>query len=332
MFNSATRRSFLAVAAALGTAVSLAQAQAQTQVWPQRSVTLIVSQAAGASPDVMARLIADRLTAQLKQGVIVENKPGGGNVIGTVAAARAAPDGNTFFFATSAALVNNPFLMKALTYDPVKDFVPVALVTRSSQLFVVHPDVPAKTLPELIALEKKEPGKFSVAVDSPRNLAGVTAQAFNLRAGTKMVLVPYPNINSGVQDTLAGRVQVGVFSVSIVEALVRDGKLRAIASVADKRLSGFPDLPTAAETIPGFDMSGWFMVLAPAGTPASIIADMNKALNEAGKDAKVREMAPKLGFEMSPAGMGTPTDASAFLKQQLALWEKLFKELGIEPQ
>lgn len=329
-------RDFTRRLALAGIAAGIAQAAlpvtVNAQAWPQRNITLIVSQAAGASPDVMARLIADRLTANLKQGVIVENKPGGGNVIGSVAAAKATPDGSTFFFATSAALVNNPFLMKTLPYDPIKDFVPVALVTRSSQLFVVHPDLPVKTLPELIAYDKKDPGKLSVAVDSPRNLAGVTAQAFNKQAGTNLVLVPYPNINSGVQDTLAGRVQVGVFSVSIVEALVRDGKLRAIASVADKRLSGFPDLPTSAETIPGFDMSGWFMVLAPAGTPAPIVADMNKALNDAGKDAKVREMAPKLGFEMNPAGMGSPADAVAFMKQQHALWEKLFKDLGIEAQ
>ena len=320
---------------ALGAAllVGLAGASAvQAQGWPQRNITLIVSQAAGASPDVMARLVADRLSVNLKQGVIVENKPGGGNVVGTLAAARATPDGYTFFFATSAALVNNPFLMKALAYDPLKDFVPVALVTRSSQLFVVHPDVPVKSLPDLIAIEKKEPGKFSVAVDSPRNLAGVTAQAFNKQAGTKMVLVPYPNINSGVQDTLAGRVGVGVFSVSIVEGLVRDGKLRAIASVANKRLSGFPDLPTAAETIPGFDMSGWFMVLAPAGTPPDIIAGMNKALDVAVKDAKITEMAPKLGFEMDPAGVGSSADATKFLQAQYALWDKLFKDLGIEQQ
>jgi tripartite-type tricarboxylate transporter receptor subunit TctC len=189
-----------------------------------------------------------------------------------------------------------------------------------------------KTLPDLIALDKKEPGKFSVAVDSPRNLAGVTAQALNKQAGTTLVLVPYPNINSGVQDTMAGRVQVGIFSVSIVEALIRDGKFRPIASVADKRLSGFPDLPTAAETVPGFDLSGWFMILAPAGTPAPIVTQMNQALAAAAKDPKIREMAPKLGFEMDPAGVGPPEAAAAFLKSQLALWQKTTKELGIDPQ
>jgi tripartite-type tricarboxylate transporter receptor subunit TctC len=208
----------------------------------------------------------------------------------------------------------------------------VALVTRSSQIILVHPDVPVKSLPELIELEKKERGKLSVAVDSPRNLAGVTAQALNKQAGTAMVLVPYPNINTGVQDTLAGRVQVGIFSVSIVEALIRDGKLKALASVANKRLSSFPELPTAAETIKGFDLSGWFMVLAPVGTPASIITEMNKALDLASKDAKIREMAPKLGFEMDPAGIGSPQDAAKFMSDQLALWQRTTKDLGIEPQ
>ena len=325
------RRGLCLVGAALGLAPLLAT-NAVAQAWPQRTITLIVSQAAGASPDVMARLIADRLSNSLKQGVIVENKPGGGNVVGAVAAARAAPDGHTFFFATSAALVTNPFVMKALTYDPVKDYVPVALVTRSSQLIVVHPDVKAKTLPEFIALEKAASGKLSVAVDSPRNLAGVTAQALNRQAGMKLVLVPYPNINSGVQDTLAGRLEVGIFSVSIVEALVRDGKLRAIASVANKRLGVMPEVPTAAETLPGFDLSGWFMVMAPAGTSKDIVTQMNRALDGAVKDEKIRTMAPTLGFEIDAAGVGTPEAAAAFLQDQLALWQRTTKELGIEPQ
>ena len=302
------------------------------QAWPQRTVTLIVSQAAGASPDVMARLIADRLSVALKQGVIVENKPGGANVVGAVAAARAAPDGQTFFFATSAALVTNPYMMKSIPYDPVNDYAPVALVTRSSQLMVVHPSVKANTVAELIALEKATPGKFSIGVDSPRSLAGITAPAFNKQAATKLVLVPYPNINSGVQDTLAGRLEVGIFSVSIVEALIADGKLRALASLANKRVGALPNVPTAAETLPGFDLSGWFMVMAPAGTPKEIITAMNQALDGATKDEKIRTMAPKLGFEMDPAGVASPEAAAAFLKEQLALWARTTKDLGIEAQ
>ena len=163
----------------------LVSSQASAQNWPQRPVTFIVSQSAGASPDVMARMITTKLGAALGQSFVVENKPGAGNVIGAQAAARSAPDGYTFFFATSAALVTNPYMLKNLGYDPVKDFAPVALVTRSHQIVVVNPDVPAKTLADLIALDKASPGKISMSVDGPRNLAGVTAQALNICAAER---------------------------------------------------------------------------------------------------------------------------------------------------
>jgi tripartite-type tricarboxylate transporter receptor subunit TctC len=305
---------------------------ASAQTWPQRPVTFIVSQSAGASPDVMARMIATKLAAPLGQQVIIENKPGAGNVVGAQAAARAAPDGYTFFFATSAALVTNPYMLKNLPYDPMKDFVPVALVTRSHQVIVVHPDVPAKSLPELIALDKKEPGKISMSVDGARNLAGVTAQALNKRAGTQFVLIPSVNINNGLQDTITGRTQSGIFSASIVEAHVRAGTVRAIATASTHRLVAAPEVPAAAETLPGFDFSGWFMVMAPAGTPAEIVTKLNKAIGEATQDAQVKELAPKLGFELDPKGVGSPADAAEFLKTQMALWAKTTQELGIEPQ
>ncbi len=306
--------------------------QAIAQTWPQRPITFIVSQSAGASPDVMARMITTKLSTILGQTVVVENKPGAGNVIGAQAAARSAPDGYTFFFATSAALVTNPYMVKNLSYDPVKDFIPVALVTHSHQIFVVHPSVNAKSLNDLIALDKADPGKISIAVDGPRNLAGVTAQAFNKRAGTKFVLVPSVNINNGLQDTIAGRTQAGVFSASIVEAHISSGALRAIAVATSHRLVAAPNVPAAAETLPGFDFSGWFMVMAPAGTPPDIVAKMNKALNDAAKDPQVVELAPKLGFELDPNGVGSPAKAGEFMKSQLALWAKTTQELGIEPQ
>jgi len=305
---------------------------ASAQTWPQRPVIFIVSQSAGASPDVMARMVASKLSVSLGQTVIIDNKPGAGNVIGAQAAARSAPDGYTFFFATSAALVTNPYMVKNLSYDPIKDFAPVALVTRSHQVFVVHPDVPAKTLAELIALDKASPGKFSIAVDGPRNLAGVTAQALNKRAGTQLLLVPSVNINNGLQDTIAGRTQVGIFSASIVESHVRSGALRALAIASTKRLVAAPDVPAAAETLPGFDFSGWFMVMAPAGTPADIVKKLNTAIDEATRDAQVRELAPRLGFELDPQGAGSPEHAAEFLKSQMALWATTTKELGIEPQ
>lgn len=320
--------------AALTAALSLALTlpSIAQEKWPTRPITMVVSQAAGASPDVMARMLAEKLSKELGESVIVENKPGGGNVIGAQAVARAKPDGYTFFFATSAALVTNPFMMKDLPYNPLKDYAPVALVTRSNQLIVTAPNVEAKTLAELIALDKKNPGKLSIAVDGPRNLAGVTALAFNKAAGTSFVLVPYPNINNGVQDVINGRAEVGVFSVSIVESQVRAGTMKALAVAAPKRVAAFPNVPAAGETIPGFDFAGWFMVVAPVGTPPDVITKMNAAIDRAVKDQAVKDMAPKLGFDINPDGLGSPQLAADFLKTQMELWAKTTKELGIEPQ
>jgi tripartite-type tricarboxylate transporter receptor subunit TctC len=318
----------LALSALAAGAVALPGA-ATAQAWPQRPVTLIVSQAAGASPDVMARMVADRLARRLGQGVVIENKPGGANVIGATAAARAAPDGYTFFFATSAAMVANPFLIEKMTYDPIKDFAPVTLVTRSHQVIVAHPDTPVKTLADLIAYDKANPGKLSIAVDSPRNLAGVTAQALNRRAGLNLVLVPYPNINVGLQDTIAGRAGVGVFSMSIVETQIREGTLRALALASNKRADNMPEVPAAAETIPGFDFSGWFMLMAPTGTPDAIIQKMNAEVREVVKDERIREMGPKLGFGIET---GTPEEAASFLREQMETWRKITTELGLKSQ
>lgn len=320
------------ILAILGFAFVTQLSPAQAQDWPQRPITLIVSQPAGASPDVMARMIAERMGKTLGQTVIIENKPGAGNVVGAAAAARAAADGYTLFFATSAALVTNPFMMKSLPYDPVKDFAPIALVTRSYQLIVVHPDVAAKTLPELIALEKKTPGKFSMSVDGPRNLAGVTAQGLNKHAGTQFVSIPSTNPNAGVQDVMTGRTQAGIFSISIVEQLVRAGSLRAIAVASKGRASSMPEVASAAETLPGFDFQGWFMLMAPAGTPPAIIAKVNAAADAATKDPQVKELSAKLGFDLQPNGVGSPQAAGAFLKDQLGVWEKISTELAIEKQ
>jgi len=323
------RKSVIALSLAL---IVAAITSASAQSWPQRPITLIVSQPAGASPDVMARMIAERMGKALGQTVVIENKPGAGNVVGASAAARSAPDGYTLFFATSAALVTNPYMIKNLSYNSEKDFAPIAFVTRSNQLIVVNPSVEAKTLQDLIALEKKSPGTLSLSVDGPRNLAGVTGQALNKFAGTKFVLIPSTNPNAGVQDVMTGRTQAGVFSVSIVEALVQAGTLRAIAVASQERSASMPNVPAAAETLPGFDFNGWFMLMAPAGTPADIVTKVNAAADAAIKDPQVKALSAKLGFDLPAGGVGTPQAAAAFLKEQMALWGKTTKDLGIEPQ
>ena len=318
--------------AGLCAATVIATSSAQAQSWPQRNITLIVSQPAGNSPDVAARLLAERLTGELKQGVIIENRPGGANVPGTLAVTRAAPDGYTFLFATTASVVSNVFLVKGLSYDPLKDLTPVAYIVRSNQVLVVNPQVQAKSLAALIAFDKANPGKLSIAVDGPRALAGITASALNQKAGTKLTPVPYPNVNAGVQDVVAGRVEVGVFSQSLIEGLVRDGKLRALASAAVTRPITMPDVPAMAEAVPGIDFSGWFMVMAPAGTPGDIVKRMNAAIANALKDPKVQETLPKIGFEANPNGPGSPEDAAKFLASQMNAWRETTKALGLEPQ
>ena len=320
----------LSIAAAVLACVACAGARAQS--WPERPVTFVVSNGAGSSPDVMARLLGAKLEPLLGQGIVVETKPGAGNVIGAMNVARAQPDGYRLFFATSAALAANPFMMKKLPYDPLKDFEPVALLGRTNQFIVVHRDVPAKTLADLVAIDRAKPGAYSIAIDGPRNLAGVTAQAFNFHAGTKLVYVTYPNIMNGLQDTVAGRVQAGVFPVAIAEAFVREGTLRALAVAGLKRVSAFPDVPAAAETLKDFDFSGWFVLMAPAGTPKEIVAKLNAAVNTAMRDPQIVAMAPKLGYEFDPGGVGSPDDARKFIEQQLVFWEKTTKQLEIEPE
>jgi tripartite-type tricarboxylate transporter receptor subunit TctC len=300
--------------------------------WAQRPVTLIVSQPGGASPDVMARMLAERITANTGQAMIIENKPGAGNAIGATAAARAIPDGTTLYFATSAALVLNPFLMANLTYDPMTSFTPVAFIAKSNQLIVTKASTPAANLAELVALEKRQSGKLSIAVDGPRNLAGLIALALNQKAKTNFVLVPYNNITSGVQDVMAGRVEAGVFSVSIVESLIREGSLKALAAVADAPISSMPEVPLAKETVEGLDYSGWFMVLAPAGTPKNTINVINAAFKAAVADPKLRELAPKLGFELSPTEVGSPEQAAEILKAEYGAWKTVIDQLGLKPQ
>jgi len=300
--------------------------------WSQRPVTVIVSQPGGASPDVMARMLAERITAATGQAMIIENKPGAGNAIGATAAARATPDGTTLFFATSAALVLNPFLMANLTYDPLNGLAPVAFIAKSNQLIVTKADSPFSNLAELIALEKKRSGQMSIAVDGPRNLAGLIALAINQKAKSNFVLVPYNNITSGVQDVMAGRVEAGVFSVSIVESLIREGNLKAVTAIADTPLSSMPNVSLAKDTLKGLDYAGWFMVMAPAGTPPEMVRAINAAYKAAVADPKVQELAPKLGFEIPAGGVGTPDQAAQYLKSEYGVWKTLTDELGLKPQ
>jgi tripartite-type tricarboxylate transporter receptor subunit TctC len=302
------------------------------QSWPQRPVSVVVPQPAGNSPDVLCRVIAEKLSRALGQQFVVENRAGAANLVGTQSVARAVPDGYTFLFATSAALVTNPYTFKTLPYDPVKDFTPVAMVARSNHVVLVNPEVKAKTLAELIALEKSAPGSLSLAVDGPRNLSGLIAQSINKQAGTGFVLIPYNTTTNAMQDSITGRVQVTIQAASIAAPFITAGTLRPIAVAGSKHVGSLPDVPAISETLKSVDLQGWFMLMAPAGTPTDIIEKLSSELARVLNSPEVQERAPTLGFDVGIGDAVTPAGAKRFLDAELAATGKVIQELGIQPE
>lgn len=317
----------LVFAVLVGIAVA---AEARADNWPSRPVRFIVSQAAGGTPDIICRLVAERVSQSLGQQIVVENRPGGGNVVGAQAAARAAPDGYTFFFATAAALVTNPYTFKSLPYDAQHDFVPVSMVASNPFFLLVNPSVPAKTLPELIAYDKAHPGKLTAATDGPRNFSGMLMAWLNKLAGTDLVQVPYAAMPQGIQDALAGRVQVIILAVASSAPHIDRGALRAIATSGARPVPKYESVQPIAATFPGFDFIGWFALVAPAGTPNDVIERMNKEMDTALKDPAIVKRMQELGFYTE--GAGTPASTGAFIRNQLDVWGKVVHEIGLKPE
>jgi tripartite-type tricarboxylate transporter receptor subunit TctC len=305
-------------------------ASAQAQSWPAKPVKLVASFAPGSAPDIVARLVADQLSRAWGQPVLVENKPGGGNVIGAQLAARAAPDGYTLYFATAAALVTNPYTFKALPYDPARDFAPIGIVGKTPFLILAHPSVPAKTLAELIALDKAQPGKLAFATDGARNFSGMAAAWFNKRAGTSILQIPYNAMPQGVQDTLAGRTQLVILAPAIAAAHVKRGALRPLAETWARRVPGMEEIQPVAELFPSFDLIGWFALVAPSATPDAIIRRANRDLDRALKDHAVSQRLREMGVYTD--GAETPEAARDFIRSELANWGRVVKELGVEPE
>ncbi len=303
---------------------------ASAQSWPERPVHFISSQAAGGGTDVIGRIVADALGTRLGQPIVYENRPGGGNVIGTQAAARSAPDGYTFFFATAAALVTDPYTFKALPYDPMKAFSIVSNIAEVSFMILAHPDVPAKTLPELIAYAKANPDKLAIATDGARRFTGMIAAWINKLAGTNISYVPSSNPTQAVQDALAGRVQLIVIAAPAARGHIAGGKLKPIAVTSAKRLPDFPDVPAMAETFPGFDFAGWFVLAAPTGVPEPILARANREMAAVMTDPAVIRKLANVGF-ISHGG-GTMAEARGYVQTQYEAWGKLVNEIGLEPE
>ncbi len=321
------RSCIVAVAALLG---ALGQTPSLAQSWPARPVKLIVSQAAGGAPDIVARLVSDRLSRLWGQQVVVDNRPGSGNIIGAQLAARSAPDGYTLFFATAAALVTNPYTFKSLPYDPARDFVTVGMVGKAPFLVLVHPSVQARTLAELFALEKSQPGKLTFATDGPRNFSGMVAAWLNKLGGTNILQVPYATMPQGIQDTVAGRTQLVILAIPVAAPQMKRGALRALAFTAATRAPGYEDVPPVAQTFPGFNFVGWFAIVAPAGTPEDVVRRANRDLDTVLKD---KEVVGRLsGMGIFTDGADTPEGTAQFVKAELASWGRVVREIGLQPE
>ncbi len=318
------RRDFAGAALLLPLAGAL---HAQAPAWPQRPVRFILSQPAGAGPDILARYIGEQLARLWNQGVVVENRPGGQNVIGAQAAARSAADGYTFYYATTAAMVTNAFTFKALPYDPVKDFAPVRLVGRSPFVIATASAAPFKDLAQALAAAKAQPGAVTIGTEGPKTFSGMLADSVAVKAGVKLNHVSYTKGPEAIQDLIGGRIQLVCLPDAALTAFIKSGQLRALAISTAQRQPDMPSVPALAETFPGFEYTGWNGLFAPTGTPADVVARVNRDLETVLRQPEVAQRLQALGSLAEPK-MSVP-EFEAFMRGEHERWREVVKALGI---
>jgi len=302
---------------------------ALAQSWPAKPVRLIISVALGTAPDLVVRLLADSLTKPLGRAVIVENIAGGAGQIAAQAAARAAPDGYTYFLAGLNHIAIDRLMFKSLPYDQDRDFAIVGKVYDSGAIAIaVPPDLPAKNLSELIALAKAQPGKMSYGADG--SLGPIIGQYFTRSAGVDIVAVPYKGPAQMLQDAAQGRTQVVFGSIAALETYRKSGRLKVLAVGTPNRFPGLEEIPTFSETLPGFRAGGTGVLVTPAGTPAAIIQRMHRELDIVVRTPDYQQRLLSFGFTSSNAG--TPESIAEFIRGERELWEKIVKTVGIQRQ
>ena len=318
------------VAALLATlAFSLAWTQAQAQVWPERPVKMVLSQPAGSGPDAVARLIGDRLAKLWGQAVVIENKPGGQNVIGASAVARSTPDGYTFYFATTAALVTNSYMFKQLPYDPQKDFVEIAPIATQPFVLVAGASSGIKSVPDLIAMAKAKPGQIKFGSAGTGSGTHFCAEKFRLAAGIDVVHVPFKGGPEANAAAIAGEIAYWFPPLAMALKNVKEGKLLTLGIASAKRSSALPDAPTMAEAGVSLEDANWFGVWAPAGISSGVKDKLAKDVATAVASPDVREQLTKLGAE--PMNM-IPAEFSRFVRGEMEAAARTAKAAGIKPQ
>jgi len=301
---------------------------AQADTYPSKPITIIVPFGPGSGTDTITRVIAQPLSIALKESVVVEDRPGANGALAALYVARSAPDGYTLFMSTNSPHSAAPFLMKNIGYDPVKDFTPITRMGSYTLMLCVHPDIPAKSVKELIEYAKANPGKLSFASG---NTSGVVAgETLKHWAEIDMLHVPYKSVPPALNDVLAGRVSMMFADLTTALPHVKAGTLRALAVTRLKRSALVPELPTLDEAgVKGFNMDSWAAIFAPAGTPPHIIRLLNAELRKIIDSPDVKSTLAKAGFE---AFSSSPTELDELVKDQLGKWGKMIKDAGIQPE
>jgi tripartite-type tricarboxylate transporter receptor subunit TctC len=320
LFAAAVGSAGIVVAAVAGSAL------AQT-VYPERVIKMIVPAPAGGQTDVMARLMAQKMQQSLAQSVIIDNRAGAGGALAARAAAAAEPDGYTLFYGNTSTLAVIPAVSKNPGYDPVKNYAPVASVSESYMILVVHPSFPAKTIQEFVAYAKANPGKLNYAHAGAGNVTHLAGEMFRTLAGIDFVNVPHKGGNESVQDVLGQQVDFALESPVILLPLIKDGRLRALAVTSAKRQAEIADVPTMVESgIPGFVATLLTGVVVPAGTPAPIIGKLNGVINESLRAPEMKDLAARFGSEPR---IGSPAEFGAFLVGETRKWVDIAKQARV---
>jgi tripartite-type tricarboxylate transporter receptor subunit TctC len=321
------RRRFLQISAA-GIVLPTLPRLAWAETYPSRTVRIIVATSAGGTTDIVARLLGQWLADKLGQSFVVENRTGGGNNIGTEAAARSPADGYTLFMANTVNAINTT-LYKNLNYNFTTDLVPVAIVMRSPVIMQVHPSVPAKTVPEFIAYAKASPGKINMGSGGVGATGHMAGELFQLMSGIKLTHVPYRGESLALTDLLGGQVQVVFATAGSSIQYIKAEKLRPLAVTTTERIALLPDLPTLKEYLPGYEASSWNGLTAPKNTPPEIIEKLNREINAAMADPTVKSRIVDLG---GPPIIGSPADFGKIIAEDTAKWAKVIQFSGAKAE
>jgi tripartite-type tricarboxylate transporter receptor subunit TctC len=304
----------------------LSAAHAQTTDFPSRPVTFVIPLGAGGSMDIIARAIAPKFEMRLGKPAVIENRTGGGTVIAANTVAKAAPDGHTLLFAPSGTLTTNAALYKALSYDPVKDFVPVALYVKVPFVLVINNDVPAKSVAELVTLSKQRPLSFgSTGTGAVPHLAG---ELFKAKTGIVMTHVPYKGSQAALSDTMAGHVQITFADPALAPQLIKEGKVRALGVTSLTRVGVVPDVPPLADVgVPGYEAVSWHMIMAPAGTPPAVVTKLRETFRAIFSEADIRDKLVQMG--LVPVDTPDESELRAFIAREMKNWGSAVQQAGL---